>query len=266
MPTRPAHFSAPIFLPAPFPVFFRAPQIEAEIAVTNVVATRVIAADAAHFQQVRVFAAEVRTTVPGFQTPGQGCGQSQRECVLGCFHRDGHGALQETKQRRHAILGDRVPAQKEERLSLGNPPCVCGLHPRHFCRLRVVEGQRQARCSPARKGTHAVRTRGSGGAFDSSAAQLSLKPRSEALIPELAESHPLRRPGVLHESQMLRIASVGPATANGRCTAGEQVSGMALATGSGASGRAATPTASALPLATVNQSSGRPSGHRQPRR
>jgi hypothetical protein len=49
-------------------------EIEAKIAVTDVVATRVIAADAAHFEQVRIFAAEIRTTVPGFQTPGQGCG------------------------------------------------------------------------------------------------------------------------------------------------------------------------------------------------
>ena len=34
-------------------------EIEAKIAITDVVATRVIAADAAHFEQVRIFAAEV---------------------------------------------------------------------------------------------------------------------------------------------------------------------------------------------------------------
>ena len=46
-----------------------AAQIEAEIPVPYVVATRVITADAAHFEQVRILAAEVRTIVPGFHSP-----------------------------------------------------------------------------------------------------------------------------------------------------------------------------------------------------
>jgi hypothetical protein len=38
------------------------------------------------------------------------------------------------------FLGDRVPAREEETLTPGKPPSVCFVHPRHFCRLRVVEG------------------------------------------------------------------------------------------------------------------------------
>jgi hypothetical protein len=42
-----------------------------------------------------------------------------------------------------------------------------------------------------------------------------LKPRSEALIPKLAQRHLLSCPGVLHKSLVQWVASVGPATANG---------------------------------------------------
>ncbi len=83
-PTDSTHFSA-INLSARsalrgLPVFFQAAQIEAEIPFAHVVATRVITADVAHFEEVRVFAAEVRTIVTGSQTPGHGRGQCQREC------------------------------------------------------------------------------------------------------------------------------------------------------------------------------------------
>ena len=99
-------------LPSPcLPVFFRAAQIEAEIPVPYVVGTRVIAADAAHFEQVRIFAAEVRTMMPGLQTPGHGCGLCQGSRQTGCFGADVQ-VVRLAEQIRVSVARERIPSPR----------------------------------------------------------------------------------------------------------------------------------------------------------